>query len=219
MASSKVRTNVARLAAGAIFAAGASLAVAGVAQADGGVPCEHDPTQTCEEEPDPTDPSDPSDPTEPDPSDPADPSDPSNPDPTEPDPTEPDPSNPDPTEPDPTEPDPSNPDPTEPDPSNPDPTDPDPSNPDPTDPDPSTPPSSAPQSAGATEGIEAPEADEDLTEEETVDQVATGNGGELAETGAGGGEMMLLIGAATMVAGGVAFRYLPKALSKGGAAA
>jgi hypothetical protein len=51
-------------------------------------------------------------------------------------------------------------------------------------------------------------------------------GGEVSErvgwdrgTGAGGGEALLLIGAATMVAGGVAFRYLPKALGKSGATA
>ncbi|MQS08911.1 LPXTG cell wall anchor domain-containing protein [Streptomyces sp. IF17] len=43
--------------------------------------------------------------------------------------------------------------------------------------------------------------------------------GELAETGASGGDMLLLVGAATMIAGGVAFRYLPRIVAKGSATA
>ncbi|MBZ4020006.1 hypothetical protein CCS38_30560, partial [Streptomyces purpurogeneiscleroticus] len=43
-------------------------------------------------------------------------------------------------------------------------------------------------------------------------------GGELAETGSSG-TTFLLIGAATMIAGGIGFRMMPRLINKGGAAA
>ncbi|MBB0246698.1 hypothetical protein FNQ90_21910, partial [Streptomyces alkaliphilus] len=55
MANSRIRIAAARVAAGAVFAAGASFAVAGVAQADGTTdPCEvYDPGDPACDEPDP----------------------------------------------------------------------------------------------------------------------------------------------------------------------
>ncbi|MFD7511642.1 hypothetical protein ACFV5N_20205, partial [Streptomyces sp. NPDC059853] len=76
----------------------------------------------------------------------------------------------------------------------------------------------------ATSPIEQNPPTEDITE--TVPDTTTpagetpnGDRGELAETGASGGEALLIIGAATMIAGGVAFRYLPRLVNKGAAAA
>ncbi|MYT45965.1 hypothetical protein GTY89_27470, partial [Streptomyces sp. SID5471] len=43
-------------------------------------------------------------------------------------------------------------------------------------------------------------------------------GGELAETGASG-TTFLLVGAATMIAGGIGFRLMPRLINKGGGAA
>ncbi|MFE1361951.1 hypothetical protein [Streptomyces harbinensis] len=81
-----------------------------------------------------------------------------------------------------------------------------------------------PQTEGGTSPIEQNPPTEDITE--TVPDTTTpagetpnGDRGELAETGASGGEALLIIGAATMIAGGVAFRYLPRLVNKGAAAA
>ncbi|MFY7631607.1 LPXTG cell wall anchor domain-containing protein [Streptomyces soliscabiei] len=53
----------------------------------------------------------------------------------------------------------------------------------------------------------------------TSDAAAQGDGKELAETGAGQ-TMFLIIGAATMIAGGIGFRVLPRLVEgRGGAAA
>ncbi|MEV1066352.1 LPXTG cell wall anchor domain-containing protein [Streptomyces sp. NPDC050263] len=54
---------------------------------------------------------------------------------------------------------------------------------------------------------------------DNAEAVAQGGGKELAETGAGQ-TMFLVIGAATMIAGGVGFRVLPRLVAgRGGAAA
>ncbi|MFI5796154.1 LPXTG cell wall anchor domain-containing protein [Streptomyces sp. NPDC051677] len=54
---------------------------------------------------------------------------------------------------------------------------------------------------------------------DTSDAAAQGGGKELAETGAGQ-TMFLIIGAATMIAGGIGFRVLPRLVEgRGGAAA
>ena len=74
-----------------------------------------------------------------------------------------------------------------------------------------------PDSEGATSPIEQNDPTEQLTEEE-AEAVPSGNG-ELAETGASMNETLLIIGAATMIAGGVAFRYLPRLITKNGGAA
>ncbi|WP_165956242.1 hypothetical protein [Streptomyces hainanensis] len=74
-----------------------------------------------------------------------------------------------------------------------------------------------PDSAGATSPIEQNDPSEQLTEAEA--EATTGGNGELAETGASMNETLLIIGAATMIAGGVAFRYLPRLINKEGGAA
>ncbi|MET2717344.1 hypothetical protein ABXV03_16580, partial [Streptomyces harbinensis] len=81
-----------------------------------------------------------------------------------------------------------------------------------------------PDGPGNNTPIEQNPPTEDITE--TVPDTTTpagetpnGDRGELAETGASGGEALLIIGAATMIAGGVAFRYLPRLVNKGAAAA
>jgi LPXTG-motif cell wall-anchored protein len=81
-----------------------------------------------------------------------------------------------------------------------------------------------PNSPGNNSPIEQNPPAEDITEtvpDATTPAGETPNGerGELAETGASGGEALLIIGAATMIAGGVAFRYLPRLVNKGAAAA
>ncbi|MFI9465636.1 hypothetical protein [Streptomyces xiamenensis] len=81
-----------------------------------------------------------------------------------------------------------------------------------------------PDTQGGSSPIEQNPPAEDITEtvpDTTTPAGETPNGerGELAETGASGGEALLIIGAATMIAGGVAFRYLPRLVNKGAAAA
>ncbi|MFF2377164.1 hypothetical protein ACFVUW_22540 [Streptomyces xiamenensis] len=81
-----------------------------------------------------------------------------------------------------------------------------------------------PDTQGGSSPIEQNPPAEDITEtvpDATTPAGETPNGerGELAETGASGGEALLIIGAATMIAGGVAFRYLPRLVNKGAAAA
>jgi LPXTG-motif cell wall-anchored protein len=58
---------------------------------------------------------------------------------------------------------------------------------------------------------------EEVPEEVPAEDVPVeeGDGGELAETGASGNDALLIVGAATMIAGGVAFRYLPRLINKG----
>ncbi|MGS2588279.1 hypothetical protein [Streptomyces hebeiensis] len=231
----KTRIRVARLAAGAVIAAGASLTAAGAASAtdiDLGIVGvnvslgDEDPTDPPTDIPEPpTDPEEP--PTEPEepPTEPEEP-------PTEPEepPTEPEEPPTDPT-------DPSDP-PT--DPSDP-PTDPtDPSDP-PTGPsDPADPSAPAPNTPGENGGG-APGGngsdDEgagtctvDLDGAECADNTGTDSAGskpveqsvgkeELAETGAGDTTTFLLIGAATMIAGGIGFRMLPRLVGGGRTAA
>ncbi|WP_406450681.1 LPXTG cell wall anchor domain-containing protein [Streptomyces sp. NBC_00876] len=216
----KTRVRVARIAAGAVIAAGASLTAAGAAQAVGigvdvagvhvGVqtadePGEGDETCSpldprCEEPTDPpTEPTDPpTEPTDP-PTEPTDP-------PTEP--TDP------PTEP--TDP------PTEPTDPPTEPTDP-PTKPttDPTDPttDPTTDPSEPGQTGApdddantCTVDLDGAECADNNTDTDSVGNQPAEQGkgkDELAETGAAE-TTFLLIGAATMIAGGIGFRILPR---------
>ncbi|MFF9215802.1 hypothetical protein [Streptomyces viridosporus] len=199
----KTRIRVARIAAGAVIAAGASLMVAGVAQADGAEP---DPScgiigtgPECEQEP------------------------------TNPEPTNPEPTNPEPTDPEPTDPEPTNPEPTNPEPTGPGvPTTPEKPTGKPTEPT-EEPTETAP--GGGTGGGNAadpnggPSAQEEgssaLTDtgDEAPAPSAQSDGKELAETGAA--EMtFLVVGAATMIAGGIGFRVLPRLMTgRGGAAA
>ncbi|MFS8202661.1 LPXTG cell wall anchor domain-containing protein [Streptomyces sp. CWNU-52B] len=202
----KTRIRVARIAAGAVIAAGASLTAAGAASAldinanvagvELGVGinvADDDPTD------DPTIPTDPTDDPTVIPTDPTD-------DPTEPteEPTEP---TEEPTEP--TE------EPTD------GPTD------DPTDA-PSTPGddnngggsggNNNNPDGGGSNPVEQGEGKESLTDTGS-DTSAQGTGGELAETGAAENITYLLIGAATMIAGGIGFRMLPRLMNGRGAAA
>ncbi|MDT9701566.1 hypothetical protein [Streptomyces sp. P17] len=192
----KTRIRIARIAAGAVIAAGASLTAAGVAAADTGEDCgllgicvtpEPDPT---EPEPEPTETEPTVIPTETEPTEPT----------TEPtEPTE---------DPEPTEP-------TE----DPEPTD-DPGNGNGngngngtgnnTDPD---------GGSGESAQQQGSSSLTDTGDETASDTSAQGSGEELAETGAAQ-TTFLLIGAATMIAGGVGFRVLPRLVSgRGGAAA
>ncbi|MGC4981051.1 hypothetical protein ACLQ18_10475 [Streptomyces sp. DT193] len=200
----KTRIRVARIAAGAVIAAGASLTAAGAASAlDLNVGLT---ATTADPAPDPT-----GIPTDPAPTDPA----PTETTPTEPAPTEPDPTEPAPTEPEPTEPAPTATEPTE--------------DPDPTE-DPTEEPGSGSSSAPAENGTGGNDADPNggssaqeegssaLTDTGS-DTQAQGKDGALAETGAGQ-TTFLLIGAATMIAGGIGFRLMPRlAGGRGGAAA
>ncbi|KIF69647.1 hypothetical protein HY68_15350 [Streptomyces sp. AcH 505] len=237
----KTRIRVARVAAGAVIAAGASLTAAGAASAAGlvdlgasakvgattvqlgagGALADEDPSG------DPTDPGDGDETTIPDPTDdPTDPGDPTD-EPTTPgDPTD-EPTNPgDPTD------EPTNPgDPTD-EPTNPGtPTD-EPTKPGtPTD-EPTKPSTSPTQGAGtggggnsadpgtctvSLDGVEcADNTDTDSVGSKPVQQGAAKD--ELAETGAGE-TSFLLIGAAVMIAGGVGFRFLPRMNRGGGTAA
>lgn len=76
-----------------------------------------------------------------------------------------------------------------------------------------------PDTQGGNEVIEQDDPDEDLTETTTGDTTQNGDGDELAETGSSANETLLIIGAATMIAGGVAFRYLPRVITKGSSTA
>ncbi|GAA1172770.1 hypothetical protein GCM10009654_32480 [Streptomyces hebeiensis] len=223
----KTRIRVARLAAGAVIAAGASLTAAGAASAtdiDLGIVGVNvtlgDPTDPPTDIPEPpTDPEDP--PTEPEdpPTEPEEP-------PTEPEepPTEPEEPPTDPT-------DPSDP-PTDPT----DPSDPpagDPSEPsDPSAPSPNTPGENGGGAPGGNGSDDegAGTCTVDLDGAECADNTGTDNAGskpveqsvgkeELAETGAGDTTTFLLIGAATMIAGGIGFRMLPRLVGGGRTAA
>ncbi len=67
-----------------------------------------------------------------------------------------------------------------------------------------------------TEGGSSPIEQDDPTEEITDQVPAEQEGGEeLAETGSSMNQTLLIIGAATMIAGGVGFRYLPRLINKG----
>ncbi|MBG0854850.1 LPXTG cell wall anchor domain-containing protein [Streptomyces spinoverrucosus] len=197
--TNKTRIRVARLAAGAVIAAGASLTAAGVASADEGENCivldiciSPSPTQTTPTvEPTPTQ----TEPTTPPTIPTVEPTQPTV-DPTDPtiEPTEPD----DPTA-----------NPTEDDPGSGNGNGSGSGGGDNTDPDGGTSPQDEGSSSLTDTGTEIPAADTS----------AQGGGDELAETGAAQ-TTFLLIGAATMIAGGVAFRVLPRVMSgRGGAAA
>ncbi|GAA3623312.1 hypothetical protein GCM10023079_11470 [Streptomyces chitinivorans] len=157
-------------------------------------------------------------------------------DPGDPEPSEPEPTDPEPTEPEPTDPEPSEPEPTDPEPTEPEPTDPEPSEPEPTDPeptDPTTPPAGGtggstggPDTAttGGTGG-EGENPNTCILDESTVDcGPDTDSVGtrpisqekpkeELAETGAAE-TTFLLVGAATMIAGGIGFRLMPRMVNR-----
>ncbi|WP_406727294.1 hypothetical protein WJ438_25405 [Streptomyces sp. GD-15H] len=209
----KTRIRVARIAAGAVIAAGASLTAAGAASAldltgNAGV-SEEGVNLGISANLDDEDPAEPTIPTEPDPVVP----DPVVPDPVVPDPVVPDPVVPDPVVPDPVVPDPVVPDPVEPDPVE-----------DPTT-DPSTPGNgggngggNAADPAGGSGPSTQEQGSSALTDTgEAPATLAQGNGQELAETGAA--EMtFLVIGAATMIAGGIGFRVLPRLMAGGGGA-
>ncbi|MYR46848.1 hypothetical protein [Streptomyces sp. SID5910] len=209
----KTRVRVARIAAGAIVAAGASLMVTGVAQADDGPLCDIVVTPDCEENPggetpstDPTDPEIPS-------TDPTDPEIPST------DPTDPEIPSTDPTDPgtpstDPTEPGTPSTDPTEP-------------TTDPTEPGPTETSGSAngngggnntDPDGGASTQEQGSSALTDTGEQAPASDTSAQGGKELAETGAAE-TTFLLIGAATMIAGGIGFRVLPRMMGGRGAAA
>ncbi|MCI0386508.1 LPXTG cell wall anchor domain-containing protein [Streptomyces sp. CNQ085] len=215
MTDSRTRVRVARVAAGAVFLAGVSLTAVGTASAvgvDAGLSVMSgssggDGNEISGVNGDPGEP----EPTEPEPTEP---------EPTEPEPTEPEPTEPEPTEPEPTEPEPTEPEPTEPEPTEPEPTEPEPTEPEPTDP--TTPPTDGeePASTGGTGGGDGG-PNTCILDESTVDcGPGTDSVGtrpvsqekpkeELAETGAAE-TTFLLIGAATMIAGGVGFRLMPR---------
>ncbi|UCM88359.1 LPXTG cell wall anchor domain-containing protein [Streptomyces marincola] len=65
--------------------------------------------------------------------------------------------------------------------------------------------------------IEQNNPSEDLTDQVQTPVGDQGDGPELAETGASTNQTLLIVGAATMIAGGVAFRYLPRLINKDGA--
>lgn len=202
--TNKTRIRVARIAAGAVIAAGASFTAAGIASADecdlvvicAGTPSP-DPTPTA------TDPT--GVPTQPDP------------DPTT---ADPEPSLPDP------EPTTALPEPSEPEEPSTEPSE-------PTDEDPTDTPSDDPSdetgtgSDGGNSNTDPDGGSNTSVQEEGSsaltdtgsETAAQGSGDELAETGAAE-TTFLIIGAATMIAGGVAFRVLPRLVGgRGGAAA
>ncbi|MFE4175002.1 LPXTG cell wall anchor domain-containing protein [Streptomyces sp. NPDC056909] len=213
----KTRIRVARVAAGAVIAAGASLTIAGAAQAVGfgsevaGVSVDVGLTGIGD---DPVDPSS-EPPTEiPDP-------------PTEEPPTEEPPTEEPPTEEPPTEEPPTEEPPTEEPPTEEPPTE-DPTTDPSADPDPTTDPTDDPGDGSATGGGGdggAGTCTVDLDGAECVDNTDTDSAGsqpvqqgaakeELAETGAAE-TSFLLIGAATMIAGGIGFRMLPRLVGGG----
>ncbi|MGW3422164.1 LPXTG cell wall anchor domain-containing protein [Streptomyces phaeochromogenes] len=71
---------------------------------------------------------------------------------------------------------------------------------------------------GGSKPVEQGAGKESLTDTGS-DTSAQGTGGELAETGAAENITYLLIGAATMIAGGIGFRMLPRLMNGRGAAA
>ncbi|MGW6012255.1 LPXTG cell wall anchor domain-containing protein [Streptomyces sp. NPDC055210] len=77
---------------------------------------------------------------------------------------------------------------------------------------------SADSADGSSNVVEQGAGKESLTDTGS-DTSAQGTGGELAETGAAENITYLLIGAATMIAGGIGFRMLPRVMSGRGAAA
>ncbi|MDT0343023.1 LPXTG cell wall anchor domain-containing protein [Streptomyces litchfieldiae] len=70
-----------------------------------------------------------------------------------------------------------------------------------------------PDTEGGSSPIEQDDPTEDITEPQAPAEDA--GEGELAETGSSTNQTLLIIGAATMIAGGVAFRYLPRLINKG----
>jgi len=193
----KTRIRVARIAAGAIIAAGASLTAAGAASAlDLGVTVDEngvsaDVNLDGPASPDPTDTIVPTAPNTP----------------TEEPPTEEPPTQEPPTQEPPTSIPPSD-DPTEPTDNPTEPTD-EPTTADPTSGSGSTGGNSNTDPDG---GSSAQEAGTSALTDTGSDTAAQGNGDQLAETGAGQ-TAFLLIGAATMIAGGIAFRVLPRLAS------
>ncbi|MCD2466558.1 LPXTG cell wall anchor domain-containing protein [Streptomyces sp. MBT42] len=240
----QMRVRIARIAAGAVIAAGASLTAAGAAQAVD-MFGEPDPTPTCIPgtagcpDPEPTDP----EPTATEPTEP----EPTETEPTEPEPTETEPTEPEPTETEPTEPEPTATEPTEPEPTATEPTEPEPTATEPTNPGGTTEPGPGPSTdpgpgatdqpttpgdGGDTDNGDAGTCTVDLDGAECVDSgnsnTDTNNAGsqpvqqgqakeELAETGAAE-TSFLIIGAATMIAGGIGFRMLPRLVGGGRAA-
>ncbi|WP_326595752.1 DUF6801 domain-containing protein [Streptomyces sp. NBC_01803] len=172
-------------------------------------------------DPDVTDP----DVTDPDVTDP----DVTDPDVTDPDVTDPDVTDPDVTDPDVTDPDVTDPDVTDPDVTDPDVTDPDVTDPDVTDPDVTDPDATDPDGT-TTDGTTT---DGGTTDGGTTDGGTTttggvsgtqlggssggsslGGGGGLAQTGSSDNTPLMIIGAATMLAGGAAFRVLPRLMGR-----
>ncbi|MER5840948.1 LPXTG cell wall anchor domain-containing protein [Streptomyces prasinus] len=198
----KTRIRVARIAAGAVIAAGASLMVTGVAQADPvDPPCDIVVDPECGEDPEvPEEPEEPEEPEVPEePEEPAEPEEPGEPEepevPAEPEvPTDPE--------------EPGGEDPVE---------------------EPTGNPTTPGGGKGGDGGGNAPAGGAGVSVQEEGSSALTGtgdapaksaqgNGKELAETGAA--EMtFLVIGAATMIAGGVGFRVLPRLMGNRGAAA
>ncbi|WP_282695546.1 choice-of-anchor A family protein [Streptomyces sp. CC208A] len=161
------------------------------------------PTEPTPTEPTPTEPT----PTEPTPTEPT----PTEPTPTEPTPTEPTPTEPTPTEPTPTEPTPTEPTPTEPTPTEPTPTEPTPTEPTPTEPTPTEPTPSPTESAdgGTTDGGYGDDTGGygDDTGGGYGDDGKGGHhgphgGGQLPETGAGTGKVVMGVTAAGLALGG-----------------
>ncbi|MGW0119636.1 choice-of-anchor A family protein [Streptomyces sp. NPDC003327] len=160
-------------------------------------PTEPTPTEPTPTEPTPTEPT----PTEPTPTEPT----PTEPTPTEPTPTEPTPTEPTPTEPTPTEPTPTEPTPTEPTPTEPTPTEPTPTEPTPTEPTPTepTPSPTDPTNGGTTSGG----GDTGGYGDSTGGYGDAGGGhhgphGQLSETGAGTGEVVMGATAVALALGG-----------------
>ncbi|MGW9435429.1 hypothetical protein [Streptomyces sp. NPDC055607] len=243
----RTRIRIARIAAGAVMAAGVSLTAAGAAQAAGvsiGFGAEvgdDDPPGGCEVEPLGCNPEEPK-PEEPKPEEPK----PEEPKPEEPKPEEPKPEEPKPEEPKPEEPKPEEPKPEEPKPEEPKPEEPKPEEPKPEEPKPEEPKPEEPKPEQPAPGDpdpsdqnpEVPGTDGSGPAESStsgggdgavVDNTDTNNAGsqpvqqgeakeELAETGATE-TSFLVIGAATMIAGGIGFRMLPRLVAGGRTAA
>ncbi|NEA62217.1 hypothetical protein [Streptomyces sp. SID12488] len=205
--TNKTRIRVARIAAGAVIAAGASFTAAGIASATDGDDCV---IEVCAGTPSPDEPTDPV--TE---------------IPTDPAPTTADPETSQPEEPEPTE---SAPDTSEPEEPSTEPSEPTEEDPTATPSDDSTGDETGTGGDGSDGGNSNTDPDggsnTSVQEEGSSaltdtgsDTSAQGSGDELAETGAAE-TGFLIIGAATMIAGGIAFRVLPRLVGgRGGAAA